>query len=114
MYQDYNAPAPYSRRMWAGGSFEWPVTDSPTPEPEGLLVGSSILEATSVDKIDAKAGMVFVHQLKEYKSLGGRATLLKEIRMHVFRPSLASTAATDSKPAPSTTSELSESSPQLR
>lgn len=100
--QDYNAPAPYSRRMWAGGSFEWPSPDPTTQEPQGLLVGSSISEQTSVQKIEAKSGMVFVHQLKEYKAMGGRASLLKEIRMHVFRPSLERNAiidATELKPS---------------
>jgi hypothetical protein len=79
--------------MWAGGSFEWPVTPSDSQEPQGILVGSSISEETSVQKIEAKAGMVFVHQLKEYKSLGGGRTLVKEVRMHVFRPGVDSAAA---------------------
>jgi hypothetical protein len=79
--------------MWAGGSFEWPVTPSDSQEPQGILVGSSVSEETSVEKIEAKAGMVFVHQLKEYKSLDAGRTLLKEVRMHVFRPSLEATGS---------------------
>lgn len=93
--------------MWAGGSFEWPLMPSDSQEPQGILVGSSISEETSVDKIEAKAGMVFVHQLKEYKSMRGGRTLVKEVRMHVFRPSLEASAA-DVKPLPNPTSEFHE------
>ncbi|KAJ9118577.1 hypothetical protein QFC22_003797 [Naganishia vaughanmartiniae] len=93
---DYNAPYPYTRRMWAGGSFEWPASSGWQPDPaasapEGIIIGSSIREQTSVDKIEEKGGMVFVHQRKEYSSDGGGGgpgrgrVLVKEIRMHVFR-----------------------------
>jgi hypothetical protein len=101
--------------MWAGGSFEWPVTDPTTQEPQGLLAGSSMTEQTSVQKIEAKAGMVFVHQLKEYKAMGGRANLLKEIRMHVFRPSLERNPTKDAKePKPTSKSGELASDPFLK
>ncbi|KAJ9101057.1 hypothetical protein QFC21_003275 [Naganishia friedmannii] len=106
-FPDYNAPYPYTRRMWAGGSFEWPASSGQADPgaPEGIIIGSSIREQTSVQKIEEKGGMVFVHQLKEFSLDGGGRggsgkgrTLVKEIRMHVFRqPVSAGSAGTSSE-----------------
>lgn len=48
-----------------------------------------MVEETSVAKIEEKKGMVFVHQLKEYKGMNGGAAVVKEVRVHVFRPALS-------------------------
>jgi hypothetical protein len=100
--------------MWAGGSFEWPAPPGGQPSdssaPEGMIIGSSIREQTSVAKIEEKRGMVFVHQLKEYSADGGRARpLLKEVRMHVFRQAVQAGRTSEGDQTPKKTS-ASESS----
>jgi acyl dehydratase len=47
-----------------------------------------MVEETSVAKIEEKKGMVFVHQLKEYKGMEGGPPVVQEVRIHVFRPAL--------------------------
>lgn len=95
--QDYNAPPPYTRRMWAGGSFAW---NHLSP----LKIGSSVLERTHVERVEVKKDLVFVHQSKTLFPLAPPAdrvdTLalgeaerdvdesswsVKEMRTHVFR-----------------------------
>jgi 3-methylfumaryl-CoA hydratase len=79
--QDYNAPAPYLRRMWAGGSFVWPSSRS-------INIGDQITESTRVAKAEYKAGMIFVHQEKTFTRRDEDEVLVKEIRTHVYRPAL--------------------------
>jgi 3-methylfumaryl-CoA hydratase len=99
--KDYNPPHPYTRRMWAGGSFHWPKPRGEVPGTEGILVGSSIVEETSVAKIEEKKGMVFVHQAKEYKAMHGGPALAREVRIHVFRPTLDAGSGGAASPKPS-------------
>ncbi|KAI5450554.1 hypothetical protein NCC49_003009 [Naganishia albida] len=99
---DYNPPYPYTRRMWAGGSFHWPKPRGEIPETEGILVGSSLVEETGVAKIEEKKGMVFVHQAKEYTGADSRRQVLaKEVRIHVFRPALDAGLDGEVSPKPS-------------
>jgi hydroxyacyl-ACP dehydratase HTD2-like protein with hotdog domain len=79
--QDYNPPAPYLRRMWAGGSFAWPSLRS-------IKIGDEITESTKVAKAEYKAGMIFVHQEKTFTRKDDDEVLVKEIRTHVYRPAL--------------------------
>ncbi|KAJ9110907.1 hypothetical protein QFC19_001416 [Naganishia cerealis] len=109
---DYNAPQPYSRRMWAGGSFEWPAGQQDSSAPTGIIIGSSIREQTSVDRIEQKAGMIFVHQLKEYSPVDSKQKLLREIRMHVFRPSVAAGTAIKGPEIPTKTAKKQPAVPE--
>lgn len=78
-HQEYNAPSPYSRRMWAGGSFEW----NPA---RPLIVGQNVIEKTSVSNVDFKNNMLFVNQEKTFHVEGESAGWsVKEMRTHVFR-----------------------------
>ncbi|WWD15630.1 hypothetical protein CI109_100052 [Kwoniella shandongensis] len=86
---DYNAPPPYTRRMWAGGSVSWSTTNH-------LRIGERATQAVSVPKIEYKKGMVFVHQKRVLwpgiVSVDGieneeedQGWAVKEMRTHVFR-----------------------------
>ena len=80
--QDYNAPAPFLRRMWAGGSFTW-------NQHHPLIIGDAVTEVTRVKKVDYKNNMIFVHQEKtlfpgEQQSESDDFAV-KEVRTHVFR-----------------------------
>lgn len=85
--QEYNAPEPYLRRMWAGGSFEW------NPDVQ-LKIGEHVTESTRVGKVDFKSGMLFVQQEKTFfpgdNPEGDWA--VKEIRNHVFRKIVTNTS----------------------
>lgn len=87
--------------MWAGGSFHWPKPRGEIPETDGILVGSSIVEETSVAKVEVKKGMVFVQQAKEYKGMDGGPALAREVRIHVFRPALDAGSTGTASPKPS-------------
>lgn len=95
--------------MWAGGSFHFPTTRGAPLDDKtaGLRIGSTVSEETSVLKVEQKSGMVFVHQLKEYKVLGSEAPLLKEVRIHVFRPALDAAAAGKESAKATSTSDRS-------
>ncbi|KGB80301.1 hypothetical protein I307_05788 [Cryptococcus deuterogattii 99/473] len=80
---ELNAPPPFTRRMWAGGSMIWSETNS-------LQVGSPVTQALNIPRVEHKKGMIFVHQqrvlypgIQETASADGWA--LKETRIHVFR-----------------------------
>ncbi|GFZ44365.1 hypothetical protein JCM24511_02087 [Saitozyma sp. JCM 24511] len=76
--KDYNAPSPYLRRMWAGGSFQW--------NPEiSLPIGAKVSELTRVPKVEFKNNMIFVHQEKTVIPEGSKDWALREMRTHVFR-----------------------------
>ncbi|ORY24569.1 hypothetical protein BCR39DRAFT_546522 [Naematelia encephala] len=76
---EFNAPKPFLRRMWAGGSIRW--SDKP------LTVGSTVTQSVTVPRAEFKAGMIFVHQQRDI--LAGAANkddwAVREIRTHVFR-----------------------------
>ncbi|OXG87317.1 hypothetical protein C348_00912 [Cryptococcus neoformans Gb118] len=104
---ELNAPPPFTRRMWAGGSMVWSETSS-------LQVGSPVTQALSIPRVEHKKGMVFVHQqrvlypgIQETASTDGWA--LKETRIHVFRPAqqaVTPAASAGSSPAHSSYSHL--------
>ncbi|KAL1701401.1 hypothetical protein EV121DRAFT_212223 [Schizophyllum commune] len=81
-------PAPFIRRMWAGGSMSW---DNAHP----LRVGDSVNAVATVDeegvqlKNVTKSSMVFVNQHIAYTAEGQRAPSLVERRSHVFLPGAA-------------------------
>lgn len=92
--------------MWASGSFSFP---NHTLRP--LSIGDETLETTSVPRIDykSKRDMIFVHQEKTIRRKGEDAVLVKEVRIHVFRKPLDSSANVADRPstsaaAPDTTS----------
>ncbi|KAI2634025.1 hypothetical protein GGS21DRAFT_124830 [Xylaria nigripes] len=77
----FNAPAPFSRRMWAGGRMRW--------EKEDLRVGDSVEERTRLVSAVAKksrdgADMVIVGVEKQF--WGPRGLALVDERSWIFRP----------------------------
>lgn len=69
--QTYNAPAPFSRRMWASGSMRW-ETDNP------LKIGDEVEEHTTLVGAEPKrskhgSDMVFVDVRKEFSNKKGLA-----------------------------------------
>lgn len=91
----YSAPSPFSRRMWAGGKFEWP---SSAQGGETSKIGERVQETVSVASVDLKLdrGLVFVHQDRVWHKASGDGQtsstthpLLKERRSFVFRPGMA-------------------------
>ncbi|KAJ6787051.1 hypothetical protein PWT90_03190 [Aphanocladium album] len=79
----YNAAAPFSRRMWAGGKMKWPS------EKASICVGDEVEERTTLLSATAKksrsAGeMVLVEVVKELEGAQGVAIVDK--RSWVFRP----------------------------
>ncbi|TDL24774.1 hypothetical protein BD410DRAFT_785482 [Rickenella mellea] len=81
---DFSPPAPFSRRMWASGGFEW--------HGAGLGVGKYARATAKVVKVDKKgfdkgAPMLFVHQDIVYKNVDGpKKGEITERRTHVFLP----------------------------
>ncbi|KAF8604125.1 hypothetical protein BDV93DRAFT_606158 [Ceratobasidium sp. AG-I] len=101
--QSYSSPAPFSRRMWAGGAFAF---DAQNP----LLVGQEVKCETTVEDVELKGwdkaresgelgneAMVFVKQQRKVSNEIGVAVV--ERRTHVYRPELAGESAkgTDEK-----------------
>ncbi|WVW83513.1 hypothetical protein I302_105534 [Kwoniella bestiolae CBS 10118] len=84
---EYNAPSPYTRRMWAGGSIEWSASNCP------LRVGERVTQIVNVPKVEYKKDMIFVNQqLRIYPGTvsqdcqnQGDSWSIREIRTHVFR-----------------------------
>ncbi|GKU23018.1 unnamed protein product [Fusarium langsethiae] len=88
----FNAPFPFTRRMWAGGKMEWAVSSSfsSSAGPE-LRVGDEVEEITTLisatPKKSRSAGeMVLVEVKKEYYGLRGLA--LTDLRSWIFRPEI--------------------------
>ncbi|KAL1761767.1 hypothetical protein FB107DRAFT_200460 [Schizophyllum commune] len=82
-------PAPFIRRMWAGGNMSW---DNTHP----LRVGDSVIAVATTSKerdepaIEVtKSSMVFVNQHIAYTAEGHRAPSIVERRSHVFLPGAA-------------------------
>lgn len=82
----FNAPAPFSRRMWAGGAMRW----APAGGGGLLRVGDAVEERTRLVGAEAKRSrggggeMVLVEVEKEFWGPGGLA--LVDRRSWVFRP----------------------------
>jgi len=76
----YNSPPPFTRRMWAGGSFEF--------DPNHVIrVGEDVTCETTVSGVDVKASrtdtMIFVNQRRQIRNINGH-TAITERRTHVF------------------------------
>ena len=79
----FNAPAPFTRRMWAGGRMQW--TDLP------LRVGESVKEVTRLLKAEPKRSrdgseMVLVEVEKRF--IGRSGVCLIDQRSWIFRPEI--------------------------
>lgn len=96
----FNPDAPFTRRMWAGGSCHWPGVDPSLLEPALLRVGDVVTEVTKVlscePKVIQKTGesMLVVGVEKEFRNSKDELCVLDR-RNWVFRPVLD-----PSKPAP--------------
>ncbi|KAH6896676.1 hypothetical protein B0T10DRAFT_506009 [Thelonectria olida] len=110
----FNASAPFTRRMWAGGKMEWPA-----PSTGALLrVGDEVEERTRLVSATAKksrsAGeMVLVQVEKEFWGPNGLA--LSDQRSWVFRPEIdlespppAPRRLEDVAPGPSSIKDVAE------
>ena len=91
--RSFNAPSPFSRRMWAGGVMRWPgaAADSSSKNSPVLRVGDMAEERTRLISATAKksrsAGeMVLVEVEKEFWTPRGLA--LVDQRSWIFRPEL--------------------------
>ncbi|RDA95714.1 hypothetical protein CP533_1148 [Ophiocordyceps camponoti-saundersi (nom. inval.)] len=84
----FNAPSPFTRRMWAGGEMSWPyaAADGGT----GLFVGDEVEEHTRLVRATAKKGsagdMILVEVEKDIYSSRGRAVL--DHRSWIFRSTI--------------------------
>jgi hydroxyacyl-ACP dehydratase HTD2-like protein with hotdog domain len=101
----YSPDAPYTRRMWAGGSIEWPDSGTQGFEPEEVVTESTRVLSCVPKKIK-KTGetMLVVGVQKSYTSKSEpRSPRVVENRSWIFRraldPSKPASAIT-SKPAP--------------
>lgn len=91
----YNAAAPFSRRMWAGGRMQWPSDGA------AIRVGDEVEERTTLLSATAKksrsAGeMVLVEVVKELE--GPRGVAIVDRRSWVFRPEVDASSAAAPKP----------------
>lgn len=96
----FNAPAPFTRRMWAGGKMVWPGAED-ADGGGGLRVGDVAEERTKLLSATAKksrsAGeMVLVEVEKEVWTPRGLA--LVDNRSWVFRPEIHQNQVTTSTP----------------
>ncbi|CAK7237704.1 hypothetical protein SBRCBS47491_010090 [Sporothrix bragantina] len=96
--RSFNAPAPFSRRMWAGGAMEWKAGDSI------LKIGDEVEERTRLISAKPKtskstgAGMVLVEVEKELWSPRGLAVV--DRRSWIFRPAVTEADLQAAKPPP--------------
>ncbi|KAF8636523.1 hypothetical protein AX17_003336 [Amanita inopinata Kibby_2008] len=95
---DFCPPQPFTRRMWAGGRFEWNTANP-------LLVGSRATATGTVASVSKKAfdkgkPMVFVDQKISVSMEGASEPSVTEIRSHVYMPPVASFTVGDLPRAP--------------
>jgi hypothetical protein len=88
----FNSPAPFTRRMWAGGQMAWPAAGG---EKAALRVGDEVEERTRFVGATAKANkagqeMVLVEIEKEF--WGPRGLGVVDQRSWIFRPEVQATA----------------------
>lgn len=98
--KSYNAPVPFTRRMWAGGRMKWPTTEAATARNE-LRVGDEAEEHTrllsATPKASRSAGeMVLVEVEKEIWTPRGLAIV--DRRSWVLRPELDAVNAATGMP----------------
>ncbi|GMK59206.1 hypothetical protein CspeluHIS016_0702210 [Cutaneotrichosporon spelunceum] len=90
---EYNAPEPYTRRMWAAGSWEW-------RRDAGLTVGGKVCQSTTVNDAEVKGSMMFVYTQRDLfdseKPEGDWA--IRETRTHVFFPEAKASDPGTNKP----------------
>ncbi|KAL1889127.1 hypothetical protein Sste5346_009073 [Sporothrix stenoceras] len=83
----YNAPAPFSNRMWAGGQMKW---DLPESDKSGLLVGDIAEEHTRLlsakPKVSSTTGKPMVLVEVEKQLFSPRGLVLVDRRSWIFRP----------------------------
>ena len=90
----FGPPAPFGRRMWAGGRFFWSKEGERIKgsHVDNLLTMGSRAEARArivgVEKkgFEKGAPMVFVRQRITYRSAGETRALYEEERTHVYLP----------------------------
>jgi hydroxyacyl-ACP dehydratase HTD2-like protein with hotdog domain len=105
----YNPDAPFTRRMWAGGSVEWPGADPSSSQNHFLRVGDTVSETTKllscVPKVmkDGNA-MLLVGVEKQYHDSKDNLCLIDR-RNWVFREALDPSKAA---PIPKKPAELSQ------
>lgn len=91
--QEYNAPEPYQRRMWASGSWEW-------RRGAGLTVGNKVCQSTTVKNAEVKGPMMFVYTQRDLfdseKPEG--EWVIRETRTHVFFPEAKKSEPGTNKP----------------
>ncbi len=102
----YNAAAPFSRRMWAGGNMTWPTTGESGGKAPLMRVGDEIEERTKLlnatPKKSRSAGeMVLVEVEKEF--WGPQGLALVDNRSWIFRPEVDPTIKVAEPPAVSRT-----------
>ncbi|KAI1336335.1 hypothetical protein F5Y15DRAFT_419121 [Xylariaceae sp. FL0016] len=93
----FNAPGPFTRRMWAGGRMSWPAAGAAAG---GLRVGDEAEERTRLVSATAKSSrsvgeMVLVEVEKEVRTARGVAVV--DRRSWIFRPALD--AGAEARPA---------------
>ncbi|KAH8887238.1 putative cytoplasmic protein [Thozetella sp. PMI_491] len=92
----FNSPAPFTRRMWAGGLMTWPTAGGAE-----LRVGDEVTEHTRLVSAMAKRSrngdeMVLVEVEKEFQ--GPRGLGLTDRRSWIFRPEIVPGTAPAPKP----------------
>ncbi|EMD38362.1 hypothetical protein CERSUDRAFT_113528 [Gelatoporia subvermispora B] len=77
---DFCPPEPWTRRMWAGGKFEW---------KKPLMIGDRVTAVATIDSVQKKGfgkgtPMVFVKQIIEFVREGDKEASIVEERSHVY------------------------------
>lgn len=111
----FNPDTPFTRRMWAGGSFHWPGANPNAGTQSLLRVGDTVTEVTKVLKCEPKVihktgeSMLVVGIEKEFRNSKDELCVLDR-RNWVFRAALdpSNPAAIAPKPAELARAELDE------
>ena len=111
----YNPDVPFTRRMWAGGTVEWPGAEPGKSSSSLLQVGDTVTEITRLlscePKIIKKTGesMLVVGLEKEFRDSKGNLCVADK-RNWVFREALdpSKPASSPKKPAELSTTEIEE------
>jgi hydroxyacyl-ACP dehydratase HTD2-like protein with hotdog domain len=80
--KDFCPPEPFTRRMWAGGEFEW---------KKPLLIGENATATSTIASVEKKgfekgSPLVFVNQKINFSAEGSAEASLVEYRTHVYLP----------------------------
>lgn len=75
----------------------------PHPSSRGTLrIGQAVREERSIDKVEWKKGMIFIHQKRVVSGVETGEIGLEEVRTHVFRPPMSTPISqADVRPDPS-------------